>query len=120
MIPADHDWLDVVTAIAPYLAFCGILIGYFFARRKNNSEANKSEAETAELYQSMADRAATKALKQEEHIDMQDQRIAALENALKIKDKRIDELEKDNADLRCQVELLQQKVFQLEGKRSRA
>ena len=123
MIPEGHDWIDIATLIVALIVSIGGLsgiIGWIMTRRKTASETRKLDADTAMVYQQIADAAAAKALEQDEHINMQDKRIAALEDAIRVKDKRIDELEKDNADLHAQVELLQQKVFQLEGKNNRA
>lgn len=95
----------------------GALITAYFLKRKNNAEAQKTEAETVQLYQNIADRAAEKALKLED-------RITALERILEKKDQRIEELEKANESkdkqiisLQCQVDELQRKVNHLEEKK---
>lgn len=120
MIPDGHDWMDIVSlVIAAVVAVGGLatLIGLIVSRGKTHAEASKTEAETSLIYQQIADQAATRALKLEERVKM-------LEDTLSDKDQRIDELERANsekdaeiASLRAQVDALQQKVEQLEGRR---
>ena len=121
LIPAGHDWLDVVEVITALILAIGALggiIGYSLRKAKVGSETKNLDAQTIQLYQTIADNAAERALKLE-------QRISVLEKTIDSKDKRIDELETANTekdkqikDLRCQIDLLQLKVDHLEGRKS--
>jgi len=106
------------------------IVMWLIYHRKNGSEARKIDAETTQLYQEIADRAATKALKLEDRIivlekalEVKDEkiaeyevRIAALEKALNIKDVRIDELEAANREKECKIVNLQSEVDELREK----
>lgn len=109
MIPAGHDWLDVATMIAGLLlALGGIssLIGAFIVLSKARGERSKLgadtrlvEADTAQIYQKIADRAAERALKL-------DERVQQLETQVDAQQKTIEILQCENVSLRADHEKL--------------
>lgn len=111
MIPAGHDWLDVLAAVAGILLGLGgigalitALIYVFKVRgegRKIHADTDKTEAETISLWQNIADRSANKALKL-------DTRVAVLE-ALVAKQA------KELTRLRDWAERLVKQVYELGG-----
>jgi hypothetical protein len=116
MIPPDHDWLDVLAAIARILIGLGGIGALITAliyvtkirteKRLANAGTNKVEAETASIYQDIADRSAERALK----LDI---RMSVLEKIVEKQAKELQRLREENADLRDWAERLVHQVIGL-------
>ena len=106
-----------ITIIVAIVGVVGVIVGgmissifqWIISRSLNNSAVRKANADTASLYQQIANTAANEAVKTE-------QRIAALENAVDIKDRRITELETANNSKDLQIAALQREVNELRTK----
>lgn len=133
MIPPDHDWLDVLAAIA------GILIGlggigalitaliYVFKirteKKATQAETRHIDAETSSLYQDIADRSAERSLKLDIRVNILEtlivkqtkelQRLPILEAIVEKQAKELQRLREENADLRDWAERLVHQVIGL-------
>jgi len=132
MIPPDHDWLDVLAAAAGILLGLGgigalitALIYVFKVKtenRKAKAETEHTEADTASIYQDIADRSAERSLKLDIRVAVLEslivkqakelQRLPILEAIVEKQAKELQRLREENADLRDWAERL---VHQVQG-----
>jgi hypothetical protein len=132
MIPPDHDWLDVLAAVAGILIGLGGIGALITAliyvtkirteKKASQAETRHIDAETSSLYQDIADRSAERSLKLDIRVAVLEalivkqskelQRLPILEAIVEKQAKELQRLREENADLRDWAERL---VHQVQG-----
>jgi predicted RNase H-like nuclease (RuvC/YqgF family) len=94
---------DIILAILAFFgsSTAGIIVSVIFARRKDNAEAENSEADVGEKYKKMADDQATQ--------------IRELRQCQREQDTKIDALQRDNIRIGDENRALVEKVAKLEA-----